>query len=60
MRNKKRSRPHTGGLGLEVEPDATAPDLERDAAEALVARAHDVCPYSQATRGNIDVTLTVV
>ena len=30
------------------------------AAEALVAAAHKVCPYSNATRGNIDVTLTVV
>jgi len=36
------------------------PGMERSAAEALVAAAHEVCPYSNATRGNIDVTLTVV
>jgi len=35
------------------------PGMERAAAEALVAKAHQVCPYSNATRGNIDVTLTV-
>jgi len=36
------------------------PGMERAALEALVATAHEVCPYSNATRGNIDVTLTVV
>ena len=49
-----------GGFGLEVELDVTVPNLDREAAEALVARAHEVCPYSNATRGNIEVTLTVV
>ena len=34
--------------------------IDQAAAEALVAAAHDVCPYSDATRGNIDVTVTVV
>ena len=39
----------------------TIPGWSRTAAaEALVAAAHKVCPYSNATRGNIDVTLTVV
>jgi len=38
----------------------TLPGFERAAAEQLVAAAHKVCPYSNATRGNIDVTLTVV
>jgi osmotically inducible protein OsmC len=38
----------------------TAPSMTREAAEALVNQAHSVCPYSNATRGNIDVTLTVV
>ena len=33
--------------------------MERAAAEAVVAKAHQVCPYSNATRGNIEVTLTV-
>jgi lipoyl-dependent peroxiredoxin len=49
-----------GGFGLAVELDVSLPNLDRDAAEALVARAHEVCPYSNATRGNIDVALRVV
>lgn len=49
-----------GGFGLAVELDVHAPNLDQSKAEALVARAHEVCPYSNATRGNIDVTLTVV
>ena len=36
------------------------PHLDRPTAEALVAKAHEVCPYSNATRGNIPVTLTVI
>lgn len=48
-----------GGFGLEVTLDITLPGLERSEAEALVAKAHLVCPYSNATRGNIDVTLNV-
>ena len=35
------------------------PGLDKAAAEALVAKAHEVCPYSRATRGNIDVALNV-
>ena len=50
----------TGGFGLSVELDVFAPALDKATAEALVARAHAVCPYSNATRGNVDVTLTVV
>jgi Ohr subfamily peroxiredoxin len=49
----------SGGFGLQVELRVTAPSMTREAAEALVAQAHTVCPYSNATRGNIDVTLTV-
>ena len=49
-----------GGFGLTVELRVSVPDLDRDTAEKLVARAHEVCPYSNATRGNIPVTLTVV
>ena len=49
-----------GGFGLAVELDVHAPALDRAAAEALVAKAHEVCPYSNATRGNIEVTLSVV
>ena len=49
-----------GGFGLTVQLDVHAPALDRSTAEDLVAKAHQVCPYSNATRGNIDVTLTVV
>ncbi|CAN5424502.1 organic hydroperoxide resistance protein OhrR [soil metagenome] len=48
-----------GGFGLAVELKVALPGVERDTAEALVAKAHEVCPYSKATRGNIEVTLTV-
>ncbi|GMW03313.1 MAG: putative organic hydroperoxide resistance protein/OsmC-like protein [Candidatus Hydrogenedentota bacterium] len=48
------------GFGIEVELRISLPGLERAQAEALVDKAHIVCPYSNATRGNIDVTLTVV
>jgi Ohr subfamily peroxiredoxin len=50
----------TGGFGLAVELDVHLPNVERDAATALVARAHEVCPYSNATRGNVEVTLAVI
>ncbi len=43
---------------LSVELDVTLPSVEGDAAVELVREAHKVCPYSNATRGNIDVTLT--
>lgn len=49
----------SGGFGLQVELEAELPDLDQARAEALVARAHEVCPYSNATRGNVEVTLTV-
>ena len=49
-----------GGFGLAVELDVHAPNLDHDTALALVEKAHEVCPYSNATRGNIDVTLKVV
>lgn len=47
------------GFGLEVELVVSAPELPREQAEALVHAAHEVCPYSNATRGNIPVTLRV-
>ena len=37
----------------------TAPELDREQAEALLHAAHEVCPYSKATRGNIDVQFSV-
>jgi lipoyl-dependent peroxiredoxin len=43
---------------LSVELDVTLPSVEGDAAVELVREAHKVCPYSNATRGNIDVALT--
>jgi lipoyl-dependent peroxiredoxin len=49
-----------GGFGLAVELDVSVPNMDRDAAMALVEQAHAVCPYSNATRGNIDVKLTLV
>lgn len=48
------------GFGLQVELKISLPGLDRAVAEGLVQKAHGVCPYSNATRGNIDVTLTVV
>ena len=49
-----------GAFGIAVAMAVSVPGMDRAAAEALVATAHEVCPYSNATRGNIDVTLTVV
>lgn len=49
-----------GAFGIEVAMKISVPGLDREAAEKLVAAAHEVCPYSNATRGNVDVTLTVV
>ncbi|MFC4207152.1 organic hydroperoxide resistance protein [Vreelandella malpeensis] len=48
------------GFGIEVELKVSLPGLAREEAESLVEKAHTVCPYSNATRGNIDVTLSVV
>ncbi|HZA86466.1 MAG TPA: OsmC family protein, partial [Acidimicrobiales bacterium] len=50
----------SGGFGLAVELDVTVPGADRATAEAVVARAHEVCPYSNATRGNVEVALSVV
>jgi lipoyl-dependent peroxiredoxin len=47
------------GFGLEVKLVASIPELPRDQAQALVEAAHQVCPYSNATRGNIVVELAV-
>jgi len=52
--------PIPAGFGIQVALQVSIPGFEREKAEALVAAAHQVCPYSNATRGNIDVTLTVV
>jgi Ohr subfamily peroxiredoxin len=47
-----------GRFGLQVALDAHLPGFEQAAAEDLVAATHQVCPYSNATRGNVEVTLT--
>lgn len=49
-----------GGFGLKVELAVSIPAVDAATAQALVEKAHQVCPYSNATRGNIDVALTVV
>jgi lipoyl-dependent peroxiredoxin len=48
------------GFGIEVELKISLPGMAREQAQALIDKAHVVCPYSNATRGNIDVTLTLV
>lgn len=47
------------GYGLAVKLTGTFPELPKDKGEALMAAAHQVCPYSKATRGNIAVELAV-
>ena len=52
--------PIPAGFGLAVEMAVSLPGMDRAQAQELVEAAHGVCPYSNATRGNIDVTLTLV
>lgn len=52
--------PIPNGFGIQVALNISIPGLERAAAEQLVHAAHQVCPYSNATRGNIDVALNVL
>lgn len=47
------------GFGLDVELAVSLPGIERDKAQELTEKAHVVCPYSHATRGNVDVRLAV-
>ncbi len=49
-----------GGFGITAELAVSLPGLGHAEAEALVEKAHQVCPYSNATRGNVDVKLSVV
>lgn len=48
------------GFKLSVSLEVSLPGLDRDVAQSLVDDAHKVCPYSNATRGNIDVKLALV
>lgn len=47
-----------GGFGINAHLIGYLPGLEQSAADELMNKAHEVCPYSKATRGNIDVTLS--
>jgi len=49
---------NAGGFALVVTLEANVPDVDQQTANALVEKAHQVCPYSNATRGNVEVTLT--
>ena len=49
-----------GGFLLQAVLEVSLPGIPRAEGEALVAQAHQVCPYSNATRGNMDVTLTLL
>jgi len=49
-----------GGFGLDIALAISLPGMPHDQAQALVNQAHQVCPYSNATRNNIDVKLSVV
>ena len=48
-----------GGFGLDIDLHISLPGLDQDDAQSLVDAAHQVCPYSNATRGNVDVRLHV-
>ncbi|AET91180.1 MULTISPECIES: organic hydroperoxide resistance protein [Caballeronia] len=48
------------GFGIEAELKISLPGMDRNEAQALIDKAHYVCPYSNATRNNIDVKLTLV
>jgi Ohr subfamily peroxiredoxin len=52
--------PIPAGFGIQVALNVSIPGVDRDTARKLVDAAHQVCPYSNATRGNIDVALNVV
>ena len=52
--------PIPAGFGIQVALNVSIPGMEREAAQKLVDAAHQVCPYSNATRGNIEVTLNVL
>jgi len=48
-----------GGFGLDADLHVSLPGMDEESARELVAKAHQVCPYSNATRGNIDIRLHV-
>nr|MDT0526414.1 OsmC family protein [Streptomyces sp. DSM 41633] len=48
-----------GAFSLRARLNVTIPGVDRETAQAIADDAHQVCPYSKATRGNIDVTISV-
>jgi osmotically inducible protein OsmC len=52
--------PIAHGFGIQVTLDISLPDMPREEAQSLIDAAHKVCPYSNATRGNVDVSLKLV
>jgi osmotically inducible protein OsmC len=49
-----------GAYSLQARLDVSLPGMDHAAAQALVAAGHEICPYSKATRGNIDVKVRLV
>lgn len=49
-----------GGFSLIARLNVSLPGIDRETAETLTARAHEICPYSKATRGNITVDINIV
>ena len=60
IRSRVGIGPISGGFGIQAELNISIPGIDRELALALINKAHHVCPYSNATRGNIDVTLNLV
>ncbi|MFP8966192.1 organic hydroperoxide resistance protein [Pokkaliibacter sp. CJK22405] len=54
------ANPKGVGFAIDVVLDISLPEMDKTEAEALIEKAHQVCPYSNATRGNINVTLNLV
>lgn len=52
--------PIPNAFGIKAQLDISIPGMEKAQAEALISKAHQVCPYSNATRGNIEVTLNLI
>jgi lipoyl-dependent peroxiredoxin len=52
--------PDGDSFGIEVALTAHLPGLDQETADALLERAHELCPYSKATRGNIEVSLAAI
>ncbi len=48
-----------GGFGLAVQLDVNIPEVSQEEAQSLTEKAHEICPYSNATRNNIEVKLSV-